>query len=473
MEKLLLKNLDHILTMDEEGTELKNADILINGTVIESVKSNTDVPPNTQVIDGSGKVALPGFVNTHHHMYQIYTRDLPRTVNSLDMFDWLKINYELWHELDPEFVYVSALVGLGLLLKTGCTLISDLFYVFPDSTSCELIDAEIEAAKLIGARFHPTRGAMSLDTSKGGTPPKNVIQSDDKILLDYERLVNKYHDPSPQSMLRIALAPCSPFSVTPNLMKETIKFARQHGLNCHTHLAEAVIEDEWCEQKFNMRPFEYMESLGWVGPDVWYAHAIYVNDEEMKRMGDYRCGVASCPVCNARAGHGIANILTMRDAGVRVGFGVDGAGGYGDMIAEIQTAYVLHKLNSIKFQRERRTSAREMLEIASKGGATVLGWDNLGSIAPGKGADISLIDTRKLDYAGSVHDIITAIVMFGSTHTVDTTIVNGEIVVRDGKLTKINEEEVYYRANQLSKELLRKASHRTGMNYFEIPENHR
>ncbi|MCL4559214.1 MAG: amidohydrolase family protein [Chloroflexi bacterium] len=465
MSSLLIKNIHTIATLDAQATELHDNDILIDGPVIKAIGPHLTPPPGTRVIDGSSKVALPGFVNTHHHMYQIYTRDLPRTANALDIWDWLKINYDIWHELDPELVYVSALVGLGLLLKTGCTLVSDLFYVFPDTGDKKLIDAEIQAAKEIGVRFHPTRGSMSLDQAHGGMPPLSVVQTDEEIMLDSERLVNTYHDPSPFSMLRIALAPCSPFSVTSNLMRETIKYARQHGLHCHTHLAEAALEDDWCKDMFGMRPFEYMESLDWVGPDVWYAHSIYVNDEEIRRMGQYRCGVASCPVCNARAGHGIAKILDMRAQGVRVGFGVDGAGGYGDMIAELQTALVLHRYMT----RDMKPMSTEMLRIASQGGAQVLGWDELGSLEVGKAADLSLIDTRQLDYAGATHDLVSSVVLFGANHIVDTTIVNGEVVVEKGRLTRVDEDAIVEKANKLSKDFIARASRVTGVDYSKVP----
>jgi len=266
-------------------------------------------------------------------------------------------------------------------------------------------------------------------------------------------------------MLRLALAPCSPFSVTANLMRETISYARKHGLHSHTHLAESTVEDDWCVNMFGMRPFEYMESIGWVGPDVWYAHAIYVNDDEIERMGRYRCGVASCPVSNARAPNGIAPILDMRAKGVRVGFGVDGAGGYGDMMAELQTAMVLHRLKS------DRTDLRpiEMLRIASQGGASVLGWEEVGCIAPGMAADLSLIDTRQLDYAGATHDIVSSVVLFGANHIVDTTIVNGEIVVENGRLTKIDEGDLVERANRLSREFIERAARRTGLDYSAVP----
>ena len=465
MSDLLIQNIDVIATLDDDASELRDNDILVQESMIKAIGRNIPPPPEARIIDGRGKVALPGFVNTHHHMYQIYTRDLPRTANALDIFDWLKVNYDIWHEIDPELVYVSALVGLGLLLKTGCTLVSDLFYVFPDTADKKLIDAEIRAAKELGVRFHPCRGAMSLDQSQGGIPPHNVTETDEDILLDYERLVNTYHDPSPYSMLRIALAPCSPFSVTSNLMRETILYARKHELHCHTHLAEAPLEDVWCAEMFGMRPFEYMESLDWVGPDVWYAHSIYVNKDEIRRMGEYKCGVASCPVCNARAGHGIAPIMEMRKQGVRVGFGVDGAGGYGDMIAEIQTALVLHRFAS----KDMKPLTNEMLRIGSRGGAQVLGWGELGSLEPGKAADLSLIDTHQLDYAGCTHDPVASIILYGANHIVDTTIVNGKVVVEKGRLVNVNEDEVIDRANRLSKEFISQAAKSTGMDYSQVP----
>jgi cytosine/adenosine deaminase-related metal-dependent hydrolase len=465
MAQLLIKNIGVIATLDKEGIELFGHDLLIDGPVIKEIGRGLTPPPGARLIDGTGKVALPGFVNTHHHMYQIYTRDLPRTANALDIFDWLQVNYDIWHEIDPELVYTSALVGLGLLLKTGCTLVSDLFYVFPDTADKKLIDAEIQAAKDLGVRFHPCRGGMSLDKSQGGIPPRDVVQLDEEIMQDCERLVGAYHDPSPFAMTRIALAPCSPFSVTSNLMRQTIQYARQHGLQCHTHLAEAPLEDVWCAEMFGMRPYEYMESLDWVGPDVWYAHSIFVNEDEIRRMGEQRCGVASCPVCNARAGHGIAPILEMRKKGVRVGFGVDGAGGYGDMIAEIQTALVLHRYAS----KDMSPMTTEMLRIGSQGGAQVLGWDALGSLEPGKAADLSLVDTRQLDYAGCTHDLVASIVLYGANHIVDTTIVNGEVVVEKGRLTRVDEEQVVEKANRLSKEFIERASKRTGMDYSQAP----
>lgn len=465
MSDLLIKNASLVATMDENSTELCDCDIFIQGNTIKEIGPGLAPPPRTRIIDGVGKVALPGFVNTHHHMYQIYTRDLPRMVNFVDILDWLDINFGVWHELDPELVYISSLVGLGLLAKTGCTLVSDLFYIFPDITDKKLIDAEIQAAKELGVRFHPCRGAMSLDQSQGGIAPRNVTETDEEILLDYERLFNTYHDPSPLSMLRIALAPCTPFVATTNLMRETIKFARKYGLRSHTHLAESPLENALSIKMFGMRSFEYLESLEWVGSDVWYAHAIHVNEDEIQRMGEYSCGVASCPVCNARSGQGLAPILDMQRKGVRVGFGVDGEGGYGDMISELQTAMVLHCYAN----PEAMPKAADMLRMASQGGAQVLGWDALGSLEVGKGADLILIDNRQLDYAGCTHDLVTSLVLFGANHIVDTTIVNGDVVVEKGRLTRVDEDAIVERANKLSKAYIARASRKTGVDYSQIP----
>ncbi len=465
MSNLLIKNLDLIATVDQQSTELMNADILIEGPAIKSIGPGLTPPENTRVIDGRGKVALPGFVNTHHHMYQIYTRDLPRTNNVKNLFDWITLSYDIWHEIDTELVYLSSLVSLGTLLKTGCTLSSDMFYVFPDTADKKLIDAEIQAAKELGIRFHPTRGAMSLDKDHGGLVPTDVIQSDDDILQDYERLVNAYHDPTPFSMLRIALGPTSIFSVTSNLMRETIKYGRKHGLYSHTHLAEGLIEEEWCLKMYGLRPFELMESLEWVGPDVWFAHAIDLSDDEIRRLGEYKCGVATCASSNARFGYGIAPILKMDNAGAKISFGVDGAGGYGDMIAEIQVALELHR----NITKNRKPLIREFLRFGTKSGAEVLGWDEVGSLEPGKAADICLVDMHQLDFAGCQYDKITSIFLFASNHTVDTTIVNGEIVAEKGHLLRLNEDEVINRANRLGKEYIDRASRRTGIDYSKAP----
>jgi 8-oxoguanine deaminase len=467
MSKLLIQNIDVIATMDEKFSEYKNCDILVNGPVIEQIMPRIPAPEGAKIIDGKGKIAFPGFVNVHHHMYQIYTRDLPRILCATDLFDWLRLNYLIWGYQDEEMIYLAALVGLGSLIKTGCSLVSDMHYIIPEREDNKMIDAQIKAAKELGIRFHPTRGAVSILNKPDALAPKYVSQSDEDILLDYERMVNTYHDPSPFSMLRIGLAPVNPVTSTESLLKETIRFARKHGLVCHTHLAESVQENQWSLDLHGVREFDYMESIEWVGPDVWFAHCLHVTDDEIKRMGKYRCGVAHCPVSNAKLGS-IARIFPMLEQGVRIGFGVDGMGGFGDMVAELQTACVLHSYSSQSQATNRMFSpdmARTMLRIASKGGAEVLGWDKVGSLEVGKASDLSLFDVRRFDFAGSVTDLVTSFVYYGSNHFVDTSIINGRVVVENGTLTGIDEKAITERANKLSAEYIKRVNKMTGIDY--------
>ena len=467
MSKILIKNIDVIATMDEIGSEKKNCDILINGPVIELIEPNIEVAEKVKIIDGKGKIAFPGFVNVHHHMYQIYTSDLPRILSARDLFDWLRLNYLIWGYLDEEMIYLSALVGLSSLLKTGCTLVSDLHYIIPEIENNRLIDAEIRAAKELGVRFHPTRGSVSFLDTKDALAPKRVSQSDEDILLDYERMVNTYHDPSPFSMLRIGLAPVNPVTATESLLVETIKYARKHNLYCHTHLAESPQENEWSINKHGMREFDYMQSIDWVGPDVWFAHCLYLTDDEIERMGKYQCGVAHCPVSNAKNGM-IAQIHKMLDAGVRIGFGVDGMGGFGDMVSELQTALVLHAYRLASQDKELRLGpdlARDVLRIASKGGAQVLGWDEVGSLEAGKAADVVLFDFNTFDFAGNVTDPITAFAYYGSNHFVDVSIINGKVVIEDGELIGVDEKSITDKVNTLSKKYIERINQITGIDY--------
>jgi cytosine/adenosine deaminase-related metal-dependent hydrolase len=467
MSKLLIQNIEVISTMDEKGSEFQNCDILINGPVIEKIMPEIPVPEGAKIIDGRGKIAFPGFVNVHHHMYQIYTRDLPRILSATDLFDWLRLNYKIWGFLDEEMIYVSTLVGLSSLIKTGCTLVSDMHYIIPEGENNKLIDAEIRAAKELGIRFHPTRGGVSILDKPDALAPRNVSQSDEDILLDYERMVNTYHDPSPFSMLRIGLAPVNPVTSTEGLLKETIRFARKHNLVCHTHLAESIQENQWSMDLHGVREFDYMESIEWVGPDVWFAHCLHLTDDEIKRMGKYRCGVAHCPVSNAKLGS-IARIFPMLEQGVRIGFGVDGMGGFGDMVAELQIALILHSYN-LRSQDDKTLSksdlTRTVLRIASKGGAEVLCWDKVGSLESGKAADIILFDIERFDFAGSITELVASFVYYGSNHFVDTSIINGKIVVENGNLIGIDEEAITERANKLSAEYIKRVNKNTGIDY--------
>lgn len=464
MSQIFIESIDVIVTMDDQSRELHHQHILLEGPTIKAIGPDLVRPPTAKTIDGRGKVALPGFVNTHHHMFQLLNRGLPRTENAIDLSDWLVVNFALFQEVDPELVYYASLLGLGLLMKSGCTLVSDNHYPFPAHADKKLIDASIRAARDLGVRFHPTRGACS-DPGPGYVP-ESLIESEEEILQDCERLVNAYHDPSPFSMVRIALSPMYFMTSTRNLMLETVRYARQKGLHCHTHLAEGgEYESNWSLEHYGLRPFEVMESLGWVGPDVWFAHCLYLSDDEMRRMGDYRCGLAHNSVCNARGVRRVAPIFRMLEHGVRVGLGVDGDGGYGNMIAEIQTAMVLHRLTSGGADLERK-----LLRIATRGGAEVLGWDSLGSLEPGKAADVVLIDTCDLHYAGAMHDVVASIVLFGANQTIHTSICNGEVIVEKGRLTKYDEDEIRDRANQVSREYVKRASKRTGIDFYRLPE---
>ena len=342
---LLIKNCRLVATFDDRFTELHGADIYIEGHRIAGVGRRLRPRAPGRVIDGAGKVATPGFVNTHHHLYQTFQRNVPYVQNA-ELFDWLVTLYEIWREVDPEIVRTSALVGLGELLLTGCTATSDHFYVFPRKAGGELLDEEIRAARQIGIRFLATRGSMSRGRSRGGLPPDDVVQREEDILADCERVIGKYHDPSPDSMCRIGLAPCSPFSVTSGLLKQTADFARKKGVRLHTHLAETRDEEAFCLKTHRMRPFEYMESVGWVGPDVWFAHAVFLNGREIRRMAKTGTGVAHCPASNQRLGSGIAPVPQMLAAGVPVGLGVDGSASNdsSDMLGELRSALLLHRV---------------------------------------------------------------------------------------------------------------------------------
>ena len=315
---LKIEKIHTLVTVDDEYRVLHDVDVLVEGDKISAVGADLPTPPNTRVLDGRWCVAYPGFVNTHHHFYQTLTRNIPAVQNA-KLFDWLLWLYEVWRGLHPEAVRVSTQIALGELLLSGCTTSTDHFYVFPSTAPQEFLDVEIDTARDIGVRFHPTRGSMSLGRSQGGLPPDDVTQSWEDILADCDRLIAKYHDPKPFAMTRIVLAPCSPFSVTRESLAETATFAREKNVFMHTHLCETHDEQDFCLEKIGMRPLEYMESVGWVGPDVWYAHGIWFTPEEIKRLGQMNCGVAHCPVSNLRLGSGICHVPALLEAGGRGG----------------------------------------------------------------------------------------------------------------------------------------------------------
>lgn len=463
---ILLRRIRKVATLTDEHRELDNVDILIRANRIVAVGDDLEAPPQARIIDASRMLALPGMVNCHHHLYQTMTRAVPRVQNA-ELFEWLVNLYEIWREVTPELVYISALVGLGELLLTGCTTTTDHLYLFPRAADGRLIDAEIQAARELGIRFHPTRGCMTRGRSKGGLPPDDVVQTEEEILADCERLIAAYHDPAPDAMVKIALAPCSPFSVEESTMRRLAELARAHGLRLHTHLAETRDEERYCAEVYGMRPVEWAEKIGWLGPDVWFAHMVHVNDTEIERLAATGTGVAHCPASNMRLGSGIAPIPRMLEAGVPVGLGVDGSASNdsSDMLGEVRMAMLLHRVMG----GAKAITAREVLRVATRGGAAVLGYPELGQIKEGGLADLILIDLEQLGFAGALHDPVAAPVFAGDSHIVAYSIVNGEIVVERGKLARISEEELVRRANEAAAEMVRTAERRTGIRFLEFP----
>ncbi|MFH1529620.1 MAG: 8-oxoguanine deaminase [Pseudomonadota bacterium] len=462
MSTLLLRRLNTLVTMDPDLGILHDVDVRIRDGRVSSVGNNLTLAPGERVIEGADIVAYPGFVNTHHHLYQTLQRCVPR-VQDAKLFDWLTGLYEVWRHLTPEGAYRSAQVGLAELLLSGCTTVADHHYLFPVDQPLDLLDRSIEAARDLGVRFHPTRGSMSLGRSGGGLPPDSVIQTADAILEDSVRVIDTWHDPSPLSMCRVSLAPCSPFSVTADQLRETAALARSKGVRLHTHLAETRDEDDYCQQHVGMRPLAYMESLGWVGDDVWFAHGIHFNDAELDLLAETGTGVAHCPSSNLRLGSGIARVPEMLERGVPVGLAVDGSASNdcSNMLLEIRMALLVHRIGT----GVNRMPVVDALRLATTGGARVLGRDDIGRIAPGMAADLALFDLTDVGLAGALHDPAAApILSFGTGRTLYT-IVNGEVVVDQGRLVTGDLKEISREANRIAAEMLDAASARTGVDY--------
>jgi len=437
--------------MDADRSVLHDVDLTAKDGRIQSIGKGLRPRKGDEILDGRSRVVYPGFINTHHHLYQTLTRNLPKVQNA-KLFDWLVNLYEVWRELGPEAVEVSTQVGLGELLLSGCTTTTDHFYVFPKKAPREFIDIEIDTARRIGVRFHPTRGSMSRGRSAGGLPPDDVVQTPEEILADCERVIRKYHDPKPFSMCRIALAPCSPFSVTTELLEETARFARKRGVLLHTHLCETTDEERFCLEKEGLRPLEYMEKVGWVGPDVWYAHGIYFNDAEIRRLAKTRTGVAHCPCSNLRLGSGIAPIPKMLKAGVRVGLAVDGSASNdsSSFLREMQLALLVHRVGT----GVDAMPPMRVLELATLGGARILGHPELGRLTVGAAADLAAFRLDRIDYAGAMHDPASAILFCGGGQRADLTVVAGKVLVRGGSLVGMDEESLFRRANRISEKMV-------------------
>jgi 8-oxoguanine deaminase len=452
MATMLLKNADLLVTMDDQRRQIEHGSLWIEDNVIRAVGVAAELPAEAdETIDARGMIVMPGLVNTHHHLYQTLTRALP-PVEDAKLFDWLTYLYPIWAQLDAEAVYHSAKVALVELLLSGCTTVSDHLYLVPNDARH---DDEIRAAKELGVRFHPSRGSMSLGKSQGGLPPDSVVQTEDEILEDCERLYNTYHDPEPYSMLRLVIAPCSPFSVTGDSMKRSAAWARERGLLLHTHVAETLDEEQFCQEKFGCRPVEYMRRLDWVGPDVWYAHAIYVNQQEIQLMAETGTGMAHCPASNMRLGSGIAPIREMLDAGIRVSLGVDGSASNdsGHLLGEARLAMLLQRVA----KGATALSAMEALEIATLGGAQVLRRDDIGSLEPGKAADFIGINLNRVEFAGAAcHDPLGSLVLC-TPPNVDLSVINGRVVVRDGQVPGIDMDRLVARQNEIAKGMVKRA----------------
>ncbi|MFQ5401447.1 MAG: 8-oxoguanine deaminase [Anaerolineae bacterium] len=462
MSTLLVKNTAVLVTMDDERREIANGGLFIRDNVIEQVAVTEALPPTADtVLDLSHHVMLPGLVNTHHHLYQTLTRALAQDA---DLFTWLKTLYPIWANLTDEAIYISTLTGLAELMLTGCTTSSDHLYVFPNDCT---LDSQIRAAGEIGIRFHAARGSMSLGESKGGLPPDRVTEDESFILKDSQRLIEQYNDNGRHAMLRVVLAPCSPFSVTADLMRESAALARSYGVRLHTHLAETLDEEEFCLQIFSQRPVPYIESLGWTGDDVWHAHCVHMSPAEIDLFGKTGTGVAHCPTSNMILSSGIAPLLAWRDAGVKVGLGVDGSASNdgNHMLGEARQAMLLQKVAPARYLSEApggrggfagrpdAMTARQALELATRGGAAVLGRDDIGYLAPGMSADFIAVDLNRINYAGA-HDPVAALV-YCQPHGVDLSVINGKVVVADGRLTTLELEPILERHNEIAAAMVR------------------
>lgn len=444
MTNLLIRNADVIVTMNPQRAELARGDIHIRDGVILALGQGL-AAPGAEVIDATGCVVTPGLVNTHHHLYQTLTRAVPGGQDAL-LFGWLKTLYPIWAKFGPEEMFVSAQVGLAELALSGCTMTSDHLYLYPNGAR---LDDTIAAAGEVGLRFHPTRGAMSIGESAGGLPPDSLVEAEAAILEDMIRVVDRFHDAKPGAMVRVGLAPCSPFSVSRELMRDAALLARDKGVMLHTHLAENDEDVAYSLARFGCRPGQYAEDLGWTGADVWHAHCVKLDGSEIELFSRSSTGVAHCPCSNCRLGSGIAPVRAMRDAGVKVALGVDGSASSdaGNLVAEARMAMLLQRVA----RGADAMSAREALEIATLGGARVLGREDLGVVERGKRADLAIWDLRGVEAAGS-WDPVAALVLCGPTR-VRHLIVEGRQVVRDGQITTLDLPRVLERQRTLAARL--------------------
>ena len=441
MASLLIRNLHTAVTCDDGDRVLQQVDLLCQDGVIAALGPNLACEADT-VLDGGHYWCYPGLINTHHHLYQVFSRNLPQ-VQNLELFDWLTALYEIWKNLDEQVVRCSALTGMGELLKHGCTTCFDHHYVFPAGAG-DLIGAQLSAAEELGIRMVSSRGSMDLSRKDGGLPPDSVVQTVDEIMADSARIIESYHDPRPGSMRQIVLAPCSPFSVSGELLRQSAILARQYGVRLHTHLCETKDEERYTLAHFGVRPLEYMASLGWTGSDVWYAHGIHFNDEELRELSRTGTGVAHCPISNMKLASGVARVPEMLSLGVPVGLAVDGSASNdgSSLMEELRVAYLLHRLTS----SEKAPSGYQVLKLATRGSARLLGREDIGCLAEGKCADLFMVDARRLELVGCSESPADVLATVGLRGPVDLTVVHGKVVVEDGHLTTIDEAAIAEKA---------------------------
>jgi 8-oxoguanine deaminase len=459
MTTLLVRNATLMVTMDDHRREIPEGGLFIRDGFIEQAGPTADLPATAdEILDLSGHILLPGLINTHHHFYQTLTRVVPAAQDA-NLFNWLKTLYPIWARMQPQDIRISTQTALAELAMSGCTTASDHLYLFPNGSR---LDDEIQAGQEIGLRLHASRGSMSLGESKGGLPPDSVVEDEDFILKDSQRLIEQYHDPNPGAMTRIVLAPCSPFSVTPDLMRQSTSLAREYGVQLHTHLAETQDEEAFCLETFGLRPVALMESLNWIGEDVWFAHSVHVNDEEVGLYAQTGCGVAHCPTSNMRLASGIAPIVQMLQAGVKVGLGVDGSASNdgSHLLEEVRQAMMVARVRAA-FQGASLSgevsptlmTARQALELATRGSASVLGRSDLGSLEAGKCGDFFAVKLERLEYAGALHDPVAALV-FCSPVQADYTVVGGRPVVKEGRLLSVDLPRLVQQHNLAARRLL-------------------
>ena len=459
MSTLLVRHASVLVTMDDHRREIPDGGLFVHDGFIEQAGPTATLPETAdEILDLSGCIILPGLINTHHHFYQTLTRAVPAAQDA-NLFNWLKTLYPIWGRIQPQDIYISTQTALAELALSGCTAASDHLYLFPNGAR---LDEEIAAGREIGLRLHASRGSMSLGESKGGLPPDSVVEEEAFILKDSQRLIETYHDPNPGAMTQIVLAPCSPFSVTAELMRQSASLAREYGVHLHTHLAETQDEESFCLEKFGHRPLAYMEMLNWIGPDVWFAHSVYVNQNEMRLYGECGCGVAHCPSSNMRLASGIAPVLDMLRWGVKVGLGVDGSASNdgSHLLDEVRQAMLVSRvragLQGASLSGEDAPplmTARQALELGTRGSAAVLGRSDLGSLEAGKCADFFAIRLDRLGYAGALHDPVAATV-FCAPQNVDYTLVGGKYVVKEGQLVTVDLPRLVEKHNQAARRLV-------------------